>query len=263
MASNYNEWYVQLFNRRTGRPIDDDTGLFLVLTASSPVRLTAYSDARGTSLTQPATMSNGVCRWFLDSATTSVDLTIMAAGGQSYFLEGLTLSQHRADVDPERSAYVFITEFNGNTACDAVADSGFDLLAGMRINDAWLHVTTLTTATGMDFGISGDTDGFADGPLTNATGYKVLDAITTAKATACAFMTLFVSSVQLRGILLGDFGAGVVTDSLLGGLGYFTKTPYMVTAATSLVYVVRETNSSGTGSGYIYLSYELVPTQGN
>jgi len=112
MASNYTEWYFQLFNRRTSRPISDSTGLFVVLTANTPSRATCYSDAQGTSLTQPATFSSGVGRWFMDSATTSVDVTMLAAGGQSYFLKGLTPSQHRVDVDPEKTNYQLICDWS-------------------------------------------------------------------------------------------------------------------------------------------------------
>ena len=81
MASNYQEYWVQIFNRRTSRPISDSTGLYEVLTVSTPTRATCYSDANGTALTLPATMTAGICRFWVDSSVTSVDISILAAGG--------------------------------------------------------------------------------------------------------------------------------------------------------------------------------------
>lgn len=262
MASNYQEWYFQLVNKRTGRPIDDDSGLYVILTASDPTRLTAYSDANGTSLTQPATLTNGIGRFWLDSSTTSADISVLTAAGRSYFIEGLTPSQHRVDVDPEKQEYQFICNWSGNTACDAVADTGFDLLAGMRVKDVFVHVTTNTTATGMDVGLSGDTDAFLDGLVTSATGYKLGAPVITSGDTSLAYAN-YVKITQIRGVNLLDFGAGLVTATTGGEKGFWARKYHVVTAATSLVYVIRETNSGSTGEGYIYVEYDLLPTQGN
>ena len=261
MASNYTEWYFQLFNRRTGRPISDSTGLYVVLTASTPTRATCYSDANGTSLTLPATLASGVGRFWLDSATTSVDISVLAAGGQSYFIEGLTPSQHRVDVDPEKQEYKFVCDWNGNTACNLAAATGFSLLAGMKINDVNIHVTTNTTATSMHFGVSGTPSGFGALVATSATGFRTLDVVAISNETATLSI---VAATQKRGSLIVDFATGFSATVTAGGSrGFFAKKPYYVSAATALVYTVMETNSAGTGSGYIFIDYEVNPTAGN
>lgn len=264
MAANYTEWTFQLIDKHTNRPVDDDAGLFEVLTASDPTRLTLYSDDKGTSLTQPVTLTNGIGTFYMDSATTTCDVSILTAGGRSYFIEAFTPSQHRVDVDPKRTAYTFICRWHANTACDAVADTGFDLIAGMRIRDVYLHVpTAIATGCLMDVGISGDTDGFLDGVNAGSTtGYRVGDVVYTTNDTDVA-NSAFVSSVQLRGALLVDFSRGLTTATTGASKGFFAPKRYMVTAATSLVWVLKTTNTAGTGEGYIYLEYDLAPTAGN
>lgn len=261
MASNYSEWSLQLYNKYTNRPIDDDSGLFKVLTAADPTVVTCYSDDKGTSLTQPATIRNGWITFYTDSSTSSVDITVLTATGRAFFLEAVSPSQHRVDVDPDREFYTFKTNWHGNTACDAVADTGFDLIAGMRIDEVYINVTTNTTATSVDFGISGDTDGFLDAAVTSATGFKFGNVVLISSETSIVSL---VAATQKRGALVVDFGTGFSATATVGGSrGFFSKKPYMVTAATSLVYVVKETNSEGTGEGYLSLDYVLVKDQGN
>lgn len=255
------EFYFQLFNTRTRTYVDDDSGVYVVLTAGAPTRATVYSDDAGTSLTQPGTLTNGVGRFWMDSSTTSVDVSILTATGRSYFIEGLTPSQHRVDVDPERTHYQLIADWNGNTACNSAAATGFTLVAGMKIKDVNVHVTTNTTATAMHFGISGTPSGFAALAVTSATGWKTLDVVTISNETATLSI---VASTQKRGSLIVDFATGFSATVTAGGSrGFFAKKQFTVTAATALVYTVMETNSGGTGSGYLYLDYELLQTQGN
>ena len=263
MASNYVEWYLQLFNRRTGTWIDDDTGLYTVLTQASPVVLTAYKDAQGTALTLPGTMTDGIIRFFLDSATTAVDVTVLSANGQAYFLENVKVSQHRVDVDPEKQSYQLVLPWNGNTACNVSAATGFNLLNGMRVKDVFLHVTTITTATAMHVGVPGTPSGFLVLAPTSVTGYKQGDVNMTATGTVVAGASVFVSTVQTRGTLITDWAAGLTTASVGAAKGFFAKKAYLSTATTAIVYTIMETNSGGTGSGYIYLEFDTVPTAGN
>lgn len=261
MASNYVEWAFQLYNRRTGRPISDATGLYRVLTANTATVQTIYKDAQGTSLTQPATLASGAGRFFTDSSFTTVDLTMLTASGQSYFVEGLTPSQHRVDVDPEKLEYTFIVDWQGTTGCGVAAATGFSLLAGMKIKDVNIHVTTASTATAFDFGVSGTPKGFASLAITSATGWKQNDVIMISSESATFPI---VQAVQKRGSLLVDWATGFSATATTGrSTGFFSKKPYIVTATTALVYGPAETQTAATANGYIYISYDLLPTIGN
>lgn len=256
--STYTEWIVQLVDKRTKRPIDDDSGLFTVLTAGDPSAVTCYSDGKGTALTLPATMTNGVMKFYTAAATTTVDLSILTAAGRSYFIEALTPSQHHIEVDTEKQEYTFITYYSMNTACGAVADTGFNLIAGMKVDDVYVHKTDASTGLGLDVGLSGDTDGFLDNATASVTGWEMAEV----KVSEPTANIDNVNAAQIRGVLLGHHATGL--DTLTGGAaGWFARKAYSVTAATSLVYVVANTNSGGTGKGYIYVEYKLRPTQGN
>lgn len=268
MAALYNEWMIQLYNRRTGQIIDDDSGVYIAMTGGSPTRATIYSDkALSSSVTQPGTMTNGMIRFFTASSVSSLDISILTATGRAYFLESCTpsTSTHRADVDPEKQEYQFICNFHANTACDAVADTGVDLVAGMRVKDVWLHVTTaIATGCLISVGVSGDTSaqGFLFKANAGATGYKFGNVVYTTNGTDVA-NSAFVSSVQVRGGNLVDYSQGLTTASTGASKGFFAPKKYMVTAATSLVWTLKVTNTAGTGEGYIYVEYDLAPTQGN
>ena len=260
MSATYTEWAFQLYNRRTGRPISDSTGLYRVLTAAAPTNQTVYSDRQGTSLTMPGTLASGSARFFTVSTVTTVDVTILTAAGQSFFVEALTPSQHRVDVDPEVLEYTFITNFNMNTASAVAIASGFSILAGMKVNDVFAQVITTSTGTAAFFGVSGTPLGFGNLIPTTVTGWKNLDVVIAEDTEGSSL----VASTQNRGTLLVDFRAGLsgITWSV-GSPGNFNKLPYICTAATALVYGPKITNTAGLGTGYLYIRYELVPTQGN
>ena len=277
MASNYKQFYVQLFNSRTGLAIDDDSGIYCVMQAGIPLKQTAYSDDSGTALTQPATMTNGVINFYVDSATTTVDLSILSASGQSYFLEGLTYSQHRRDVDPERLEYTMVGSWailsaHGDGVVSAVfAPQSGGLPTGMRIKDVYVHTTSAGAGVGaglvVDFGVSGNSNGFVDGMTASATGYYMNAGIFTSTTASAAGDR--VSSVQTRGLLLANYGAGVDTATAGGVKGQFSTKPYMislVTTTNNLVFAITGTSSLTTvaGSrGYVFYEYTIVPTAGN
>lgn len=261
MSAIYTEFYLQLVNTRTKSTIDDDTGLYTVMTAGSPVAATCYSDANGTSLTLPGTMTDGVIRFFVAASVTTVDISVLTAGGQSYFIQALTPSQHRVDVNEDNTIQnTLILPYSMASACDALWDTGFDLVAGMKVKDVWLHTTTASTGNGLLVGVSGTTSGFLATVSTTATGFKIHGSPIYTNATGSAN---YISSTQIRGSLLSEWSYGLATASVAGAKGYWSRKSYLVTAATSLVYMVAATNSGGTGSGYIYIEYELCPTAGN
>ncbi len=277
MASNYKEFYVQLFNTRTGLAIDDDSGLYCVMQAGVPLKQTAYSDDNGTSLTQPATMTNGVCRFFVDSATTSVDLSICSSTGRAYFIEGLTASHHRRDVDPDLLEYTLVGTWailsaHADAAVSAVfAPQSGGLPAGIRIKDVYVHSTSAGAGVGaglvVDFGVSGDPDGFVDGMTASATGYYMNIGIFT--STTATIAGERVSAVQTRGALLVNYGAGADTATAAGAKGQFSRKPYMislVTTTNNLVFAISGTSQLTTvaGSrGYVFYEFDIIPTAGN
>ena len=149
MSSNYTEYYLQLVDTRLGTYINDSTGLYTVLQAGVPLAQTVYSDAQGTALTLPATMSGGKIRFFTASSTTSVDLSVMTSDGRAKFLEGVTATRdHRIDVDTQRTEFTLIGAWailsahpDGTVSAVAVPVSG-GLPVGIRIKDVFTHTTS-------------------------------------------------------------------------------------------------------------------------
>ena len=139
-----------------------------------------------------------------------------------------------------------------------ITDTGFDLLAGMNIKDVYLHMTTGSSGSTAYVGVSDTTDGFLALATVTATGYKIYDnpVITGTAANS-------VNATQIRGALVAAFGTGAATDTAGAYKGWFCTKKYAVTAATSLVYANGTTNTLASGAGYIYVVYDLSPTQGN
>src|SRR5215472_11233895 len=102
MASNYTEWQLNLWDQRLQRPVSDSTGTAQVLTQGSFAKATIYSDAVGTSATNPMTLANGQIRFFTDVSVTSLDVSFITAGGDAVFLKNIGLGNHRVVVDPDR-----------------------------------------------------------------------------------------------------------------------------------------------------------------
>ncbi|MDZ4345295.1 MAG: hypothetical protein U1E51_22995 [Candidatus Binatia bacterium] len=269
MSSSFNEFYVQLWDARKRLPIDDDAGLFCVLQAGVPLKQTSYSDDTGTSLTQPATMTNGVIQFWVATGTTTVDLSVMTEGGKSYFIEGLTLSQHRIDVDPYKENYILVGAWailsahaDGTVSAVFAPQSGGPPV-GIRVKDVYVHKTSVGVGVGagllLDFGVSGDPDGFVDGMTASATGYFLNGPVVASNV---------VDGTQLRGVLLQEFGAGV-SGTAAGVKGFFTRKPYMislVTTTANLVFAITATSALTTvaGSrGYVFYEYDIIPTAGN
>lgn len=279
MSSNYIQYYLQLVDERLNKPIDDDSGLFCILQAGVPLKQTAYSDAQGTALTQPATMTNGIIQFWIDSATTSVDLSVLTSTGRAFFLEGVTISQHRIPVNTSRDnyqlvgAWAILSAHGDGTVSAVFAPQSGGLPAGIRIKDILVHKTTAGDGVGagliLDFGVSGDPDGFVDGITCSVTGYNLIQMVTTAKVTAVSDMTVFVATAQVRGALLINHIPGFDTDSNKAGYGLYARKPYMislVTTTNNLVFAINGTSALTTvagARGYVYYEYDLVPSAGN
>ena len=238
MASNFIEWRLQLVDARKNTDIDDDSGVYNVLTADDPSEITLYSDKYGTSGSNPGTMSNGEIHFWTADTVTSCDISILTANGQSFFLEDVTQSDGRVLVDTDRIEQTLIIPYQVVGASDTVVDTGFDLSANMVVKDVFIHVTTAGTGAALDIGTSTDSDGFADGVSAATTGYPA---------------TLLEEAL-------------VSTSSLIGALLTVATGPYVrklhvranSTSGANIVYA-NTTASSTAGEGYIYLTFRRLP----
>jgi len=239
MASNYVEWYLQLIDGRTGAPINDDTGVYNVLTQNDPSEVTLYSDDTGTSQANPGTMTDGIIRFFTDSGTATVDISVLTANGHAFFLEDVGVNtHHRIVVWPDQSEYTLILPYTFSGASETVVDTGFDISANMMIKDMFIHVTTAMTGGVLDIGTSTDTDGFVDGVSAATTGYP-----------ATLIEEAIVSGSSLHGTLLAETTGG------------YTRKMHVRANATSGSTIMYEntTSSSTAGEGYIYVVYRRIP----
>lgn len=273
MSAAYTPYNFQLVDKRTQRPIDDDAGQFMIYTAGSPVKATCYSDENGTALTQPGTLLNGYGQFWVTADVTSVDVTVLTSSGRAYFLEALTPSQHRLDVDTEKQEYMLTM---GWAILSAHADGtvsalGFQLQTGMRVKDVIVQKTSAGVGVGagllLDFGVSGDSDGFIDGITASSTGYYLNEGVFTNATGALGGM--FVSGVQTRGVLLTEFGTGLDTATTAGVRGFISRKSYLaslVTTTNNLVFAINGTSALTTAvgaKGYVHFTLDLLPTAGN
>jgi hypothetical protein len=251
-GATYKEWRLVLANTRTKLPIDDDTGACYVLTAGSPVEVSLYADQAGTAAANPLTLSNGVIRFFTAASVTSVDLSILTANGDALFLQDVTQSMGRVDVDPDKQNQLLVVPFaaSDNTA----TDTGFDLPVNMLIVEALMRVVTVDSGETIDFGFdnateSGDLDGLIAAASVANAGYVELKPQITGGANIDYVGTNYV------GALLATSIAGADAVATVGG---FTPKSYRTDGTIkSLVY----TGSAGsdTAAGYFVVRYIKLP----
>ena len=264
------EYFLKLVNTRLKTPIDDDAGVYQVYDAGAATRPSLFSVANA-ALTQEVvgtsflsqTMTNGQLHFFTNQSVTSVDVSVLTAGGRAYFLKGVSPSQHRVDVDPEKQNYILAVAFNDKASCTTVRPLGFQLKKGMVIRDVLVNVTAAFAgaAAGSNrysVGRSGDADGFLAQITCSSVGIKnpMPDVSQTGVVVASRY-----------GVELGDFHA-----SSTGGVDFWVKKHFIAatavasnnlvvkrqTAAT-LTHTFTAAGVSGAGKGYIYLMYDLLP----
>ena len=241
MASNYTEWYFQLLDNRLQRPISDSTGKVQVLTASSPLNLTLYSDANGSSQTNPMTLTNGAIRFWTASSVTSLDLSIITANGESAFLKGVTPSNHRVWIDPDRVTQTAVVAWYV-TASGVTADTGMKITTNMRIKDAYLRVSQPCSGSVLDFGTTTlAASGFLAGCTVEVSGFRIIDEGST--------------TLGLRGNGLNN----AVTATLQNIQKFHI--PANATSALSLIYAMT-TSTTAAGGGYAFLVYDKIQTMG-
>lgn len=252
MGSSYTEYYVQLINARTKSTIDDDTGKYIVMTAGTPALATIYSDDQGTAPAYGATnvagtITNGVIRFFTASSVTSVDLTILTGAGQAVFVEGLTPSQHRVEVNLEKLEQLLIYPYYNYiptpyvsasiTATGSAWGVGLALPANSITKDCWCRTSTLGTAQTINIGISGTPSGLLQGVTAAVTGYHypLTPEVTGGTAT---------------------FNRGTL---LMATLTNLNRTNLVGAAVTSLVFFNTTATTLAAANGWVYISYDILP----
>ena len=257
MSVPFREWYFTLVDAQTGESVDDDTAQLLVLTANAPTSPSIYSDNSGTSVSNPVrtprTFSNGRVRFWTDRSVTSVDLVLMTAKKQAYFLEDVPYSRHRLLVSAVDWSHTLVLPFG--VSDNTEVDTGIDLPGAVLVTDAHLKVTTVDATETLDFGLlsseaNGDADGFmlvqSVATAGFVTGYPVITNGTNID---------FALHTSGYGAFLKQGLAGADAVASVGGV---TRRYYLTDGvAKSVTY----TGSAGsdTAAGYLILEYKRVP----
>lgn len=237
MAANVNEYYLQLIDGRTGRPIDDDSGKAFVITPGGGSKATVFSDENATAATQPLTFTNGIIRFFTASSVAAVDLTGISSKGYGFFIENLTPSQHRYVIWPEADETALILPYELNaTVTGGVVDTGVDLPDNVLVKDVYIDALVAATGGVLNVGVSSGATGFLIAVSVSTTGMKAVDEFTSA-----------------------IWGALITTTAS----GYGAKVKFRRANATSGARLVYQntTSSSTAGSGFIYMKLDRVPSR--
>jgi hypothetical protein len=219
--------------------VNDDTGLYNVLTQNDPAEVTLYSDAQGSSQSNPGTMTDGIIRFWTASTVTAVDISVLTATGHAYFLEDVTQSNHKIIVNPDATEYTLVLPYSAVSASVSV-DTGFTIPSNMLIKDVWLRVVTLGTAARIDVGTSVDRNGFLVEGIADTTGYKVASEALVSNSVSGSPGTLLTI---------------LQTNAHVRSSGYVRAN---TTSGASIVYD-NITATSLAGAGYIFLRFTRMP----
>lgn len=240
MAANYTEWFIQLKNKRTRKPIDDDTGVYSVMTTSTPAEATIYTDDRGTAGSNPGTMTDGIIRFFTASSVTTVDVTFLTANGEPGFIQALTPSQHTFEVDEDQmTGMTLIIPFTIAASSSAPSiDTGYDLNAIHVVKDIMYKITTAGgTGTVLCVGGSADLSAFGVCQM-SATGFK--------------YPVQHLLSTLLANTLAQTQAAGYGLNLLASITGQMGRKAYFAGAVTN-IFIKDGNATAATGAGYIYM----------
>jgi hypothetical protein len=189
--SQYKQWNIQIFNKRTNAVVDDSTGKAVVMNsaqtlAASATLVSVVADQNGSALSQPITLSSGLLTFFTAKTVTAVDVSILTSDGFAIYAKGISANVHRLDVYPEQRLQVFtfpMIFIAGGT----VQDTGFDMPVGMLITDVAVQVVVLDAGETVDIGFinaveSGDEDGLAKLVTVANLGFPTLYPVVTGGA---------------------------------------------------------------------------------
>ena len=265
------EWNIKLMDTRTKSFLNDDSGVYQVYAAGAATRL-QINNAAGADISQSAnnlggdftsvTMTDGTLKFWTARTVSSVDVSILTAGGRAFFLDGITQNQHRVDVDPSRTEYVLTVAVDDKASASNIRKLGFQLKKGMVVHDVFIKVTAVLTGSSAisnnnwSFGRSGATIGFARNLALTTTGLKQLGTLST---------TGLVKAAQVRGTELQLIATG--TDAVTN-TGWAQRIPYIAEAGTATNNLTMRRTSTATltvtigalvGKAYVYYCYSLIP----
>ena len=252
--SQYKQWDIQLFNKRTNQYINDSSGQYFVMTNGAPTLITLKADQQGTALSQPATLSSGRLTFYTAKTVTSLDVTVQLLDsnglpGRSVFAQGISSSVHRLDVYPEDgNSQVLVIPMYSDIGGTTVQNSGFDLLGNMVVRDISVKITSLgadanTTDATLDVGLSGSTDLLLAAMPEIATGFTVPIGANT-------------DSVEF--VFFGTGLAQIELGTSTADNGTLIRKMYNQATTTDIVFQHNVTTGSSV-LGYILIDYTVIP----
>lgn len=249
----------QLKDHRTGAAIRTAGGKCTVLTAGTPDKATLYDPITGLALANPITPTNGRVNFAVVDTVTSVDLAVMAPGGQFLFMSGAAAQeQNEIAIDQGQRYQLMKVPFShaDQAGDNTITDTGFDLPSNSLLLPQGVGIlvvdtdATETINVGLGFGTESgfDVDGLIVGASVATAGLVPAQATMTAGGTETYF------SACTLGALLADFlaGANVATD-----VGSYNPKALI---ADGTLESIDYTLSAGadTASGFILLPYLLM-----
>lgn len=237
MAKRYK---IQLYSVN-GAIIQSTGGVCQVCTAGDAAKATITNKA-GASLSNPVTLSNGEVEFYTANSISSVDIYMMAPGGQFIIRRGIKPGETGdifVDVDqPHQCAVIPLSaDDDGFTAASEI-DTGFDMPddAVVLPQGVGFDITTLDDTEDMDVGLlSSESGGDADGFIVQIT----------TDAAVLVLATLADGAATLGALLKVDESAGDLVPEAHRIDG----------TAVSITYT--PTTGSDTIEGFIKLPYML------
>lgn len=229
---------------QAGAMITATGGKVQVNTAGDASKATIY-DSTGAAITTTSALAltNGGYTFYVADSVSSVDLYIMAPGGQFIVKRGVTPGLNEIAIDTVNLNQVAVIPFSASDSTAATEkDTGFDFpLYSQVLPYPTIRVTTVDATETIDVGLlSSETAGDADG-----------------------FLAL--ASVATAGLVKGTITNGTPT---LGALMYVqdsanagdeSREGHVITGsnATSITYTL--TAGSDTAEGFVLIPYVLSP----
>lgn len=231
---------IQLHDLVDGSVIQDSGGVCYVAKANDAQKETLYTKA-GAAQTNPVSLTNGLIEFYTGDTVDSVDLYIMAPGGQFVIRKGVKASgPNELMIDKNARDQVAVIPFAiADTAAATETDTGFDMPQCVVKPHPAVKVLTADAGITIEAGLKssesgGDLDGF-------------IDAVSVATA------TLVKATIGNSGNTLGALFE--VQDSI--NAGDLTHEGHVVTGAAAVSVTYTLLAGADTAEGFIVLPYQL------